>query len=771
MDRRLQKPVVVALLLVVLLLQLTMAASAALRPNLQPPKHGPIAATRGLIQRRLGDEYVDQIALRVIDAAPDGLDVFEIGTAGEKVEIAGNSATAMAYGLQQYFKQVLHTQTDWDNYKLLLPKKLPKVDPIIRKQRTSKYSYYQNVCTRELQQSHNISLVVCVTHFVGINMPLAFTGQEKVWQSTFRHFNVSDKGLGKFFAGAGFLAWGRMGNVRGSWVKGPLPQKFIDDQFELQLKTLDRMKEFGMIPALPGFAGHIPEEIKVLYPDAKITRSPNWNNFPEEFCCVYMVDPVDPLYLAIGKKFIEEQTRLYNYTSSLYQADTFNEMDPDTTDPVALANSSLAVIKSMVAADPDAVWLMQGWLFQSEYWTNPLIKAYLGAVPDDKMIILDLYSEAAPIWNRAENYFGKSWIYCVLHNFGGSTGLRGDLPTVGSDPVHSLAKSAGTMIGVGLTMEGIYQNYVVYDLALQMAWEQSVVDIPEWIKTYAYQRYNSQNEHAQRAWQTLSASVYNQTRLNGGVTKSIVMLIPHWKLARDGFMPTIITYDPLDIVKAWNQLLLASDELRNVDTFRHDVTDLTRQYLSDHLMKLYLEMKDGYENKTFSPAKLSMWKDKFLQTIVDMDEILATNNNFLLGNWIADARALGAGDAAVQDYYEYEARNLVTRWGDNNNNTVHDYAGKEWAGLVKGYYLARWRIWLTEVCQSYAEGRATNDDVVFKARESFELKWQLNHDPYPTQTRGDTIAISKRLYYEYIDSDAGVWDSTMLSNVDESDLM
>lgn len=698
----------------------------------------------------------------MVEAAPDGLDVFEIGAAGDKVEIAGNSATAMAYGLQWYFKQVLHTQTDWDNHKLLLPKKLPKVDHVIRHQRTSKYSYYQNVCTVsysswtwgwEKWEKHIDWMALN-----GINMPLAFTGQEKVWQNTFRQFNISDAGLNKFFAGSGFLAWGRMGNVRGSWVKGPLPQKFIDDQFELQLKTLDRMKEFGMIPALPAFAGHIPEELKVHYPHAKITRSPNWNNFPEENCCVYLVDPVDPLYLEIGKKFIEEQTRLYNYTSSLYQCDTFNEMDPATTDPAALANSSQAVINSMVAADPDAVWLMQGWLFQSDYWTKDLTKAYLDAVPNDKMIILDLYSEVDPIWNRDDNYFGKSWIYCVLHNFGGATGMRGDLPTLGSDPVDSLAKSNGTMIGVGLTMEGIYQNYVVYDLTLQMAWETAVVKIPDWIKAYAYQRYNSKNEHAQKAWNVLSTSVYNQTRAYGGVTKSIVMVIPHWKLVRDGFMPTAIKYDPEDIVKAWKFLLLASIELRDVDTYRHDLVDVTRQYLSDHLLKLYVEMKDGYENKTMTADNLSAWKDKFLHTIMDMDDILSTNEDFLLGTWIADARALGAGDPAVQDYYEYEARNLVTRWGDKNNDTVHDYAGKEWGGLCKGYYLSRWRIWLTEVCQSYAEGRPMNDKVVFAARESFEIKWQLSHDFYPTKPRGNPVAISKRLYYQYIDTDAGVWD-------------
>lgn len=49
----------VVLAVAALLLQLT--SVDALRPHLQPPKHDPVAATRGLIQRRLGGEYVDQV--------------------------------------------------------------------------------------------------------------------------------------------------------------------------------------------------------------------------------------------------------------------------------------------------------------------------------------------------------------------------------------------------------------------------------------------------------------------------------------------------------------------------------------------------------------------------------------------------------------------------------------------------------------------------------------------------------------------------------------
>lgn len=60
----------------------------------------------------------------------------------------------------------------------------------------------------------------------------------------------------------------------------------------------------------------------------------------------------------------------------------------------------------MTQADPDAVWLMQGWAFLG-WHNNSNIEAYLGEVPDDKLIILDLWSEGHSVFNRAEGYFGK----------------------------------------------------------------------------------------------------------------------------------------------------------------------------------------------------------------------------------------------------------------------------------------------------------------------------------------------------------------------------
>ncbi|KAF0690460.1 Aste57867_18192 [Aphanomyces stellatus] len=723
-------------------------AMAVLSAMPSAPIHDPIKATEGLITRRLGGKYLPQFSLEVIPTLADERDVFEIDSANNKIHIRGSSATALSYAIQWYLKQVVHTQANWDDHVLQMPETLPPIASPIRVEKASKYTYYQNVCTVsysmwtwgwEKWEKHIDWMALN-----GINMPLAFTGQEKVWQATFRKFNVSDAGMNKFFAGAAFLAWGRMGNIRGSWVKGPLAQDFIDSQFELQGKILTRMREFGMLPALPAFAGHIPEELTKLYPAAKTFRSPNWGNFPERYTNVYMLDSSDPLYRVIGQTFIEEQTRLNGgFTSSLYQADTFNEMAPASSDPAFLHAASKAVIDSMTSADPKAVWLLQAWTFNEGFWQDPkTIEAYLGGVPNDRMILLDLYSESIPIWSRTSNYFGKRWIYCMLHNFGGNTGLRGDLAYYASEPIRARAASNGTMIGVGLTMEGIFQNYVVYDLTLQMAWETKPIQLDSWLPAFVQSRYHANDAHAASAWNTLRHSVYS-VPTGGGVTKSIVSVRPGWDILHLTFQPTDISYDPLLVVSAWKSLLVAADNVPHTDAFLHDMVDVTRQVLCDHFLMHYKAIKSSFAVRNMTTDEMADTVQRMIELLWDLDVILSSHVDFLLGRWLAQAKAVAGNRSDVAAYLEYEARNQVTRWGDSNGNCLSDYAAKDWAGLVASYYHPRWRIWLTEVSAAYDAHRDVDSKAVTEALEAFELGWQLERVSYPTAAHGNPVQIAQ----------------------------
>lgn len=105
-----------------------------------------------------------------------------------------------------------------------------------------------------------------------------------------------------------------------------------------------------------------------------------------------MIDPSDPMLSKVATEFLRQQQTVYG-TDHYYNCDLFNEMSPPSGELDYLKAVSASVIKSMLEVDPQAVWVMQGWLFLSSgFWTVERAKAFLSSVPNDHMLILDLSS-------------------------------------------------------------------------------------------------------------------------------------------------------------------------------------------------------------------------------------------------------------------------------------------------------------------------------------------------------------------------------------------
>ena len=110
-----------------------------------------------------------------------------------------------------------------------------------------------------------------------------------------------------------------------------------------------------------------------------------------------------------------------------------------------LASYGEAVYRSIHRGDPEDVWVMQGWLFSNaaSFWDSASTQALLSRVPDDRMMILDLANEQFHGWKVHRGFYGKNWIYSIIHNFGGNTPLRGNLQFIASDPPKALHDSCG----------------------------------------------------------------------------------------------------------------------------------------------------------------------------------------------------------------------------------------------------------------------------------------------------------------------------------------
>jgi len=709
--------------------------------------------SRAQVSQTASKEFIERVipgrsGSFLIESIPqeNGKDVFELDQKDNKIVLRGNNGLSIASALNYYLKNYCFCDIGWNGTNLNLPVTLPAVKEKIHKITPYRYRYYLNYCTFNYSMSwwdwNRWQKEIDWMALNGINMPLAITGEEAIWQDVYKKMGFTDKQLDDFFSGPAYFSWFWMGNID-AWG-GPLPQHWMDTHKALQKKILERERSFGMTPVLSSFTGHVPPSFKDKFPAAHVKKT-NWDaGFPD----VYILDPDDPMFEQIGKKYIEAQTAEFG-TDHLYSADTFNENVPPTNDSTYLDGMSKKVFNSMAAADPKAVWVMQGWMFHynNKFWQPQQIKALLNAVPDNQMIVLDLYSDAHPVWNRTEAYYGKPWIWSMLQNFGGNISLFGRMRHVAADPAIALHDpESKKMMGIGVTPEGIEQNPALFELMLENVWRDTPIDADAWVKDYVHRRYGKNSELANNAWHILLNTVYCSGLTEGG-PESIIVARPTLKKSVDRVL-TKLDYDPKELNKAWTLLIQSADSLKQSDGYQYDLVDVTRQVMANYATPLQQKMASAYN--AHNKEQFKKFSAEFLQLMDDMDDLLSTRKDFLLGKWINEARANGVTDKE-KNLYEFNARDIVTLWGDKESG-LSEYSNRQWAGLIKGYYKQRWVMFFKQMNKALETGITFDAKSFDKQVKDWEWQWVNSHDnAYADVTKGDAISVSKQLFKKYHD--------------------
>lgn len=564
----------------------------------------------------------------------------------------------------------------------------------------------------------------------GVNLPLAWVGAEKIVIDTFQEIGFTDEEISTFLSGPAFQSWNRLGNIQGQW-NSELSQSWVDQQFSLNQQIVTRMVQLGMTPVLPGFAGFVPKAISRVQPNASVVFGSQWSDFPSEYTNNCFLEPTDPLFSALQKSFIAKQRKAYGDISHIYILDQYNENNPSSNDPNYLRNISHRTWQSLKAADPEAVWMMPSWLFSNSlFWTDNLIESWFaGILEDSDMIVLDLFSESVPQWQRTNSYYGKPWIWCQLHNYGGNMGLGGQIMNLTINSIEAASRSR-SLVGFGLTMEGQEQeNQIVYDLLLDQAWSLTPIDTNKYFKNWATSRYSGSvtvPEGIYEAWETMRTTVYNNTNLtSSAISKSIFGLEP----SRDGLVnrtgrhPTTVNYDTNILTRAWSSFISAATEnvlLWENPAYLYDLVDISRQIIANEFIASYTNLINIYCSASANVSAIASAGRSLIALLETLDDVLNTNEHFQLATWLNRAMAWAAHNRTTAALYEYDARNQVTLWGPNGE--IADYASKDWSGLVSTYYKPRWQIFV-EYLQAVPM-RLYNATALHSEMLSFELRWQ-----------------------------------------------
>ena len=704
------------------------AWTAAVARAADPTPPAGTAEAAAVIARTFGPAALAHVRLERIPPTGDR-DAFETSAAGGTLTVRGTSPVALASGFYQFVRRHELGIASWTGNRLDLSHPWPDA-LTTRVQTPYALRYYFNVVTFGYTMPYwdwprwQRELDWMALH--GINMPLSLNGTEAIATRVWKQLGLTPAEIGGFYTGPAHLPWQRMGNMAN--VDGPLSDAWHADQVALEHQILDRERALGMHPIAQGFSGFVPRGLARLYPGVKLTQM-KWGGFKLGVQQSNILSPDAPCFVDIGRRTVQEWEREFG-KCEYFLADSFNEMELPTNVPAErlalLQHYGDILHRSVSDGDPDATWVMQGWMlvYQPRIWTHDALAALLNQVPDDKMLILDEaidYSPQAdggpPTFERFNGYFGKRWVAGYIPNMGGNSPASGKLDFYARGVADSLAAPAhGRLAGIGIVPEGIENNELVYELIADTIWTDRPIDVTDWLKRYARARYGPATPTGvDRALALLHEGPYRS-------------LIDHprftWQLTPGRGRQT---NDHPNLMPAAEAFLSAAPQLRDDPLYRADAVELAALAAGGFAERLINQAIDVGD---FDPAARRALADRALSILTQIDAALAYHPDHRLDQWVAFARGHGTTDAE-RDHYEANAKLLLTLWG--HDGEISDYSARVWSGLIGGYYVPRWRAYFDAL-----DGHPTSI-------RAFEQAWVATPLTPTTRPTGDPVAAAQAL--------------------------
>jgi alpha-N-acetylglucosaminidase len=680
------------------------------------------APARAALQRLL-PRWQAQFTIVALDRG-SGADRFRIGGTPGHIEVAGTSSAVILAGVETYLERVAHVAIGWPGDSLSrLPAMLPAPAAPIARHAVVPDRYalndtddgYSNAYLDWPAWERKIDLLA----LHGIDEVFVPVGTEEVYRRTFRDFGYDDAGLRAWIPAPAHQPWWLLQNMSG--FDAPVSPRQYARRVALAKKIVARLHELGMEPVFPGYFGTVPPDFAAKHPGADVVPQGMWAGFARPG----WLDPHDPLYAKVAADFYRRQRTLFG-DGTMYKMDLLHEGGRAGDVPVAAAVRG--VMAALQAAHPGARWVLLGWQH------NPL-PAVLDAVDRQRLLVVDGLSDRYEGLDREKDWHGVPYAFGSIPNFGGHSTLGANTGVWLKRFTAWRDKPGSTLRGIAWMPEASGIDPAAFALFTALAWEPVPRDEAAWFRTYADDRYGGVDAHAEAAWRTLGETAYAmpsgewsepQDSLFDARPALDVSTAASWS-------PRAMRYDAGRFDRAVCELLQMAPALRGTSAYRYDLVDVARQALANRARVLLPRIRSAYAAR--DAARLHALDTEWLDDMALLDRLLASDPYFLLGNWLAPARAAAADDAEAAQF-EYDQRALITVWGGRqgaDDGELHDYANRELSGLVSGLYTTRWRRFFASLEQSLATGKPPTRIDWY----AMEHAWAVSRTKESTTPQGD----------------------------------
>ena len=812
-----------------------------LREDLELHSKRTVQNVRELIGRVTGDSADgDRFDVELIPAdETTGCDVWELdwNASAKRPVLRGNDAVSLATAFNYYLKYYCYQDFPYTvtaTYDVNLPDELPQVTGKVRNTFKYEYRHYFNVNCEYKYSAVNYTATewqrrIDWMAMNGYNMFLFDFDYRGVWYAM-----AQDGVLGEAFVESSpHYNAAAMKELRAAIVdKAPMlgdyavSEATIEQTVQLGKDVVQMAYDLGIEPEIRPFYGALP----FMFPN-------NHNEYYKQSLAEFVIDldnsvfdgitaylaakwagspqgvAISPYTVNSAAKDESEWTaedkkaeqlfstlsdKYYEYYMKVYGFDEYGrtlkyvykdlvEEQGFVIKHAAYPNKTLSYLEEQFQKlNPTGRWIVSSWTIQQ--WE-------LDYFSPEHTLVIDL---AGNKYGSTSEFWGTQWLWCTLNNYGGNQGLGHDL--AGKARVYAnLQTSQVRLSGFALGPEGSDTDPLFYDFMSEFTWRSNLPTtdseadayLADWMKEYAKRRYGlAAYQEAPELFDEfieLLRTTYYSATPSGAPDNSVINGMP--KLSGTQARPNANTQQQAWSYKNASELFGLCAALVNAVSrenmtkgFLYDMTDVTRQVLSELAQPIYNKINPAY-SQDIELAK--RYTQQIIDIIYDMNELLASNENFLFGTRIQGARSRGATESD-KAYFEVIERTFVTYWmadASTPNWSVYDYANKQLAGYLLDWCGYRWELFYDQldaaskaaVKPSASEFNSSYQSRVSSQSQAYSETWtyesynvwynaqsdktglaapyypdaDATYTEYATTPVGDTVEIITRLYQKY----------------------
>jgi alpha-N-acetylglucosaminidase len=687
-------------------------------------------AALGLLRRLLPD-HSGQFRLERIALVSD--EFFRITGSTGNIHVQGSSSSALLMGVHWYLKYVAGVCLSWNGDSLNhLPEKLPAPTATIQKRANGQHRFALNDTndgyTGPFWNWKDWERQIDALALHGIDEVLLYTGSEAVYQSALRKFGYSDEEIRKWLPTPAHQPWWLLDNLSG-WVGPSVSQHLIDSRLALAKKIAARLRELGMRPVLPGYFGIVPAGFAARNPAAHVIPQGSWLGMKRPD----WLDPTCEFFTKVASEYYRVQTDL------LGSADMF-KMDPlhegGQSGGVDLGRAGGSIESALQMSHPAAIWAILGWQ------ENPRRELLDGIRSKSQVLILDGQSDRFDYKDREQEWGGTSYAFGTIWNFGGHTTIGANAGVWNERYFRQLGSGGSKLSGIALMPEASCNNPAAFEFFTELPWRTEPTDMNEWFAQWSTYRYGGRDVQAARAWKIVGSTAYDMKSGKWSEAHDNLFSARPSLAAKSActWSPQEARYDLDAFASALVPLLSIDTSLRDSSAYRYDLVDVARQTIANQSRVLLPRVNGAYKSGDLD--LFQQLTQEWLKQIDLLNRLVAMEPSLSLGQWIDSSRAAAEG-AEEEAQLEFDACSLLLEWGpeSSRDSGVHDYANREWSGLLE-HYRDRWAAYFSMLHDALEKHEPIREIDCF----AMDQDWATRRKQFPKRSGDDFYEVVKGIY-------------------------